>query len=495
MTTSPSTGPASAQQGKGVTPESASADAQTAEGRAAASADPRDAGLRTSFAPTLLVALAALAAIAPLAMDAYLPAFNQMAADLGVSASTTQLTLTAFLVGVALGQLSIGVLSDRFGRRPLLLWGSVLAFVAGVGTALAPSAAFLLIARFLQGLGGAAGMVLGRAVISDRSRGITAAQALSLVMSIQGVAPVIAPILGGALVGPVGWRGILGVVAAFQGILALLVAAWVPETLPAEQRHEGGFGVLVDGTRALSKDHVFVRLILINALVYALLTSYLSAAPFMLQGVLGMSTAAYTAVFAVCGLTVTLTVAACGSLAKRISPERQIRLGLIAILVVDVVFAAVCLTRLTGPVSSTALTVATVALFIIHVMALGTCMGNLPAVALGRTGRWAGTGSALLGFIQFVFGGIASPMVGLTGEASGVAFGATIVVVALAANVLGAFGVRDRGEKERLRAEAAAKRAARLGRDQLPQVDQNGADGGPAAADAVAEPAKEAAGA
>ncbi|WP_136193981.1 multidrug effflux MFS transporter [Actinomyces procaprae] len=448
MTTSPSTGPASALQGKGVTPEP-------------------DAGLRSSFAPTLLVALAALAAIAPLAMDAYLPAFNQMAADLGVSASTTQLTLTAFLVGVALGQLSIGVLSDRFGRRPLLLWGSVLAFVAGIGTALAPSAALLLVARFLQGLGGAAGMVLGRAVISDRSRGITAAQALSLVMAIQGIAPVVAPILGGALVGPVGWRGILGVVAAFQGVLVLLVAAWVPETLPAGERHDGGLGVLVDGTRALARDHVFIRLIVINALVYALLTSYLSAAPFMLQGVLGMGTAAYTGVFAVCGLTVTLTVAACGSLARRISPERQIRLGLIAILVVDVVFAAVCLTRLSAPVSSMALTIVTVALFIVHVMTLGTCMGNLPAVALGRTGRWAGTGSALLGFIQFVFGGIASPLVGLSGEASGVAFGITIVVLALAANVLAVFGVRDRGEKEQQRAAAAAKRVARLGRDQL----------------------------
>ncbi|WP_257210518.1 Bcr/CflA family efflux MFS transporter [Actinomyces ruminis] len=374
-------------------------------------------GLRTSFAPTLLISLAALAAIAPLAMDAYLPAFNQMAADLGVSASTTQLTLTAFLVGVALGQLSIGVLSDRFGRRPLLLWGSVLAFIAGIGTVLAPSAALLLAARFLQGLGAASGMVLGRAVISDRSRGITAAQALSLVMAIQGIAPVAAPILGGALVGPVGWRGILGVVAAFQGLLVLLVIAWVPETLPAQQRHEGGFGILVEGTRALAKDHVFVRLILINALVYALLTSFLSAAPFIMQGVLGMGTAAYTTVFAVCGLVVTPTVAACGAAAKRVSPERQIRMGLIAILVVDAVFAAFCLTRLTGPVSSTALTVATVALFIIHVMMLGTCMGNLPAVALGRTGRWAGTGSALLGFIQFVFGGIASPLVGLSGEA------------------------------------------------------------------------------
>ncbi|WP_275669552.1 multidrug effflux MFS transporter [Actinomyces procaprae] len=473
MTAFPSTDPSPELRGEAAAPQAVGAgahDGMAADAHAVGSADSRDAGVRTSFAPSLLISLAALAAIAPLATDAYLPAFNHMAADLGVSASTTQLTLTAFLVGVALGQLSIGVLSDRFGRRPLLLWGSVLAFVAGVGTAVAPSAAVLLAARFLQGLGGAAGMVLGRAVISDRSRGITAARALSLVMAIQGIAPVVAPILGGALVGPVGWRGILAVVAAFQGLLVLLVAAWVPETLPAQRRHEGGLGVLIEGTRALGKDRVFVRLTIINALVYALLTSYLSAAPFMMQGVLGMSTAAYTSVFAVCGLMVTVTVAVCGAAAKRISPERQIRMGLIAVLVVDVVFAAVCLLRLSAPVSSTPLMIVTIALFIGHVMTLGICMGNLPAVALGRTGRWAGTGSALLGFVQFIFGGTASPLVGLTGHASGVAFGVTILVLALAANVLAVFGVRSRGEKERQRAAAEAKRAARLGRDQLQQA-------------------------
>ena len=419
MTKPPSSGPAPAK-GKGEP-------AATATGPATGPA--QTGGLRTAFAPTLLVALAALAAVAPLAMDAYLPAFNRMTADLGVSASTTQLTLTAFLVGVALGQLSIGVLSDRFGRRPLLLWDSVLAFVAGAGAALAPGAGLLLVARFFQGLGGAAGMVLGRAVISDRSRGITAARALSLVMAIQGIAPVVAPILGGALVGPVGWRGILAVVAAFQGLLVIAVALWVPETLPAGGRHDGGLGVLVEGTAALSKDRVFVRVIVINALVYALLTAYLSAAPFILQGILGMATAAYTAVFAV-----------------------------------------VCAGALDGPVgadSRALLTAITVSLFIAHVVGLGTCIGNLPAIALGRTGRWAGTGSALLGFVQFVFGGLASPLVGLSGATSGVAFGIVIVVLGAVANALAVFGLRDRGERERVKAERAAARSRRLGRDQL----------------------------
>ena len=296
-----------------------------------------------TFPTTLLIALAALAAIAPLATDAYLPAFAQMADDLGVSASSVQLTMTTFLVGIALGQLGIGVLSDRVGRRPLLLWGSVLALVASIGAALAPNLPVLLAARFLQGLGGAAGMVLGRAVISDRSRGITAAQALSVVMAIQGIAPVVAPILGGVLVDPIGWRGILGVVAAFTGLLVVMVALWVPESLPAEQRHDGGLRILLDGTRELARDHVLVRLLLINALSFGLLMAYLSAAPFVLRNVLGMGTVAYTAVFGLCGATVTVTIAVAASLVRRFSQARQVRVGLISVLVVDIAFAAVCL--------------------------------------------------------------------------------------------------------------------------------------------------------
>ena len=243
MTPSPPSGSSPSPQEGSPGPVGGTGEGDAADARS-------DAGLRTSFTATLLVALAALAAVAPLATDTYLPAFAQMADDLDVSASSVQLTMTTFLVGVALGQLSIGVLSDRFGRRPLLLWGSVLALVASVCTVVAPALPFLLVARFFQGLGGAAGMVLGRAVISDRSRGITATRALSLVMAIQGIAPVVAPILGGALVDVIGWRGILAVVAGFTGMLVLMVALWVPESLPAERRHDGGMRILLDGTRA-----------------------------------------------------------------------------------------------------------------------------------------------------------------------------------------------------------------------------------------------------
>ena len=122
-------------------------------------------------------------------------------------------------------------------------------------------------------------MVLGRAVSLRPFPRITAARALSVVMAIQGIAPVVAPILGGVLVEPIGWRGILGVVAAFTGLLVVMVLLWVPESLPAERRHDGGLRMLLDGTRELARDHVLVRLLFINALSFGLLMAYLSAAP------------------------------------------------------------------------------------------------------------------------------------------------------------------------------------------------------------------------
>ena len=394
-----------------------------------------ETSLRSVFPVTLLVALAALAAVGPLATDTYLPAFAQMATDLKASASGIQLTMTTFLVGIAAGQLLIGMLSDRFGRRPLLVWGTVVA----------PGLVTLLAARFLQGLGGAAGMVLGRAVISDRARGATATQALSVVMAIQGVAPVVAPILGGVLMDFIGWRGIMAVVAGFTLVMLLMVLAWVPESLPSQDRSSGGLKELARGTRELMRDGIFVRLVSVNALVFALLMCFLSAAPFILKNVLGMATGPYTLVFGACGLTVTVSVGIAGSLVRRVPPARQVRIGLTAQLVVDLVFAGVCLAWLGSPTRSTPLLVAVIALALAHVACLGLCFGNLPALALERTGHRAGTGSALLGFIQFAAGGLASPLVGLSGEESGAAFGVVIVIVAVAANAVALLGLQDRG--------------------------------------------------
>src|SRR6478736_3485831 len=169
---------------------------------------------RSTHLPAKLIAtLALLAAVAPLAIDMYLPAFPAMATEFDTSASAVQLTLTTFLIGLAAGQLVFGPLSDRYGRRRPLIASAAVCVAAGVVCALAPNLGVLVAARLVQGFAGAGGMVIGRAVIADLVTGRVAAKAFTLMLTVGGVAPVLAPFVGGLLSGVVGWRGLLWTVA------------------------------------------------------------------------------------------------------------------------------------------------------------------------------------------------------------------------------------------------------------------------------------------
>ncbi|MFJ4624749.1 MFS transporter, partial [Streptomyces sp. NPDC088812] len=184
----------------------------------------------------LLSTLALLMGLASFGIDLYLPAFPVMTTELSTTATGVQLSLTAFLIGAGAGQLVFGPWSDRAGRVVPLVFGAVLFVAASVTATLAGSIELLVAARLVQGLGGAAGMVIGRAIILDRARGTEAARALSIMMLIGGIAPIIAPVAGGALVGPVGWRGLLGIVTGLGVIALACVLVFVRESLPREIR-------------------------------------------------------------------------------------------------------------------------------------------------------------------------------------------------------------------------------------------------------------------
>ena len=189
-----------------------------------------------AITPALLVTLALLSAVAPFATDLYLAAFPAMVTDLHTTATAVQLTLTAFLLGLAAGQLLFGPLSDRFGRvRPLVV-GAAVCVLASAATVFAPSIEILIGARFFQGVAGAAGMVIGRAIIADLASGKAAARAFSLMMIVGGVAPVIAPLAGGFLVGPIGWRGALAVILGLSTLMLVAVLLIVRETHTEHRR-------------------------------------------------------------------------------------------------------------------------------------------------------------------------------------------------------------------------------------------------------------------
>lgn len=373
----------------------------------------------------IIATLALLAAVAPLAIDMYLPAFPDMAIEFDTSASAVQLTLTTFLVGLALGQLVFGPLSDRFGRRPLLLIGTFACAVFSAAAALAPSIELLAAARFVQGFAGAAGIVLGRAVISDRARGAAAAKLFSLLVVINAVAPVVAPLLGGVVVTNFGWRAVFWVLTVLSALMFAAVVALVPETLPKDLRTAGGAAAMLGEARNVLRNRRYVGFTLAYAFAFGVMFAYISASPFVLQNVHGLSAAWYTVVFTINALGLVMFSIANGAVVAKLGDRVTLRIGLTLLAVFSVVMLV---NALVGPV----LWITLIALWC-TMGSLGLVIANATTLALGEARDNAGTGSALLGALQFLLAAAISPLVGIGGEDTATPMAIAMVVSALVA--------------------------------------------------------------
>lgn len=389
-----------------------------------------DARQRPDTAPritvALLVTLALLSAVAPFATDLYLPAFPRMVDDLQTSPTNVQLTLTAFLVGLAAGQLIFGPLSDRFGRVKPLVIGATICVAASVVAVLAPTIEVLIAARLAQGLTGAAGMVIGRAIISDLATGREAARAFSLMMIVGGVAPIAAPLAGGFLVEPLGWRGALAIILAL--VVAMLVAALVVirETHTKERRARLQDEKISAGSplRDLTS-RTYVGNLLAFGFAFAVMMAYISASPFVYQTMMGLSSAQYGAMFGVNALGLLSMSALSARLTARREPRSIARIGLVAILVASLAVLALAVTQ--TPAGWLALPL------FVAVSAMGLIFGNTTALALSAAPRAAGSASAALGATQFLLAAAVSPLVSLGGEHSAVPLGLVMASAALVA--------------------------------------------------------------
>ena len=364
---------------------------------------PADVGIR----PPLLLTLALLAALAPFATDLYLPGFPAIAVALDTDASGVQLTLTTFLVGLAFGQLVTGPLSDRLGRRGPLIVSAAVCVLAGVATALTPNLAVLVVARLIQGFTGAGGMVIGRAVIADLVTGRAAAKAFTLMLTVGGVAPVVAPLVGGLLAGPVGWRGMLWAVVVLCVLMLAAVLAFVPETRPPSAAHAMPFREAFQKVLAARGywGHTAVF-----ALGFAVMMAYISSSPFVYQNVLGLNEVQYGVAFGINAAGLIATGAVVSRLVDRVSPNRIVTAALA--LQISAVGLLVLLVVLGAPVWTYA-----VAIFCV-VLSNGGILGTSAALAMAHVREVAGTGSAVMGFSQFALGAVVSPLVGLGGEDS-----------------------------------------------------------------------------
>lgn len=379
-----------------------------------------EGGLR---APWLLV-LAFLATTAPLATDLYLPSFPRVQHEFGASASGVQLTLTGFLVGMAAGQLAFGSLSDRFGRvRPLLV-GTVGAILASVVAALAPSLEVLIGARLVQGFCGAAGIVIARAIVVDLTRGTETARTMSLMMTVSGVAPAIAPSIGALLEDPIGWRGIMWTLAALFVLMTVSVSTVFRETLPPERRGEhgilGGFAQLFKVPRYLGYAALF-------ATSFAAMMTYIPASPFVYQVVMGLSPLAYGMLFGLNAVGLITAGYVSSRLVRRVPAQRIVSIAAPLLLVFCLAILAVAVLPMPRWILAIPIWLA--------VTSVGFIMGNSSALALDSVRHVSGSGSAVLGAAQFIFGAVVSPLSGLAGEHSAVPM--AVVMTAAAAIAAG----------------------------------------------------------
>ncbi|WP_107102114.1 multidrug effflux MFS transporter, partial [Streptomyces silaceus] len=283
--------------------------------------------------PLLTAALALLSFIGPLSTDMYLPAFPRMADELGTDASGVQLTLTAFLVGMTVGHLVFGPLSDRYGRRRPLLVGAAVCTVGTALCAVAPSLGWLVALRFLTGFSGAAGVVISRAVVSDVVQGAAAARLFGVLMTLAGIAPILAPLAGGAVIGGAGWRGVFWVLAGVSLLVTATVAVGVPESLPRERRHAGGLRRTTAAVREVVGDRAYVGYTLAFTFGFGMLFCYIAGSPFLLQNVLGLGVGTSAVAFSGGAVVATLSSAVGARLVGRIAPEALLRGGLTAMLV------------------------------------------------------------------------------------------------------------------------------------------------------------------
>ena len=357
------------------------------------------------FGPGLVLVLVMLTALTPLTTDMYLAAFPQMAVEFSASASMVQLTLTALMVGAGVGQLVIGPLSDSVGRRRLLLVCIAICLVAGVICALAPSVQVLIVARLVQGLTGGAGMVLGRAVIADRTSGPATMRLMNALIAAGAISAAVAPALGGQIIQWSGWRAVFWVLSGIVGAMLLASAFAVPESLTPEKRRSTGFVEFSRGIGELLRNPRFVAYLVAGIGGSGAFFAYLAGSPFVIQDYLGFGVRGFSIIFTLNAVGLVLVAMASMRLAGRVHAHTLVRIGLGIVITGS---AALLLLTYAGVPTMPVLVI----LFAI-VASQGLIMGNTMGLAVDQGLHRAGSGSALAGALPFAFAAVVMPIAGL----------------------------------------------------------------------------------
>ncbi|PWE55971.1 Bcr/CflA family drug resistance efflux transporter [Metarhizobium album] len=401
--------------------------------------------MTTSFFRVALI-LGLLSAIGPFAIDMYLPALPTIGADLNADHGVVQLSLLFFFIPFAISQLLYGPLSDMWGRKPPLYFGIGLFALASIGCALATDIETLIAFRFLQGIGGAAGMVIPRAIVRDMHTGVKAARLMSLLMLVFSVSPILAPLTGSAVIEFYGWRGVFWAVmiAAFIGLI--LLSTQLEETRLKEHRAGSGFGTALAAYRLLMKDRNFLTLTFIGGLGISSFLVYLANSPFVLIEHYGLTPTQYSIAFSVNAVSFFTVSQMTGYLGERFGLVRVMRIAVCG-------YALTMLAMLVVMgLGMNQLPVLASFLFVGYGF-LGLVIPTTSVLALEEHGAIAGTASALMGTLHFVTAAVAMVIASLFFDGTALPMVAGIAICAAAAFIV----TQARMGRRRLAVEAAAE--------------------------------------
>ncbi len=388
----------------------------------------------------ITLVLGALEAFGPLSMDLYLPQLPQLARSLGTSDALAQATMSVCMIGLGLGQLLAGPLSDRFGRKRPLVIGVVLFAVLSAVCAWAPTIEVLLAARFLQGVAGSAGVVISLAVARDLFHGVELSRMLSLLALVTSLTPIIAPVIGGQLARVMDWRGIFLVLAGTGAALVVVAQFGLRETRAAAPQEGGALRTTLGHAGAVLRDPLFVALMAAACLGGAAFFSYLSMSSFVLQEQYGLTPQLFSLVFAVNALAQLGGAQLSRVLVRRVGTTRMYLIGQTA--------GALTALALCGATFAGAPSPLVIALLAVSLGAAGLGGPNGTALALGGHGARAGTASALLGMATFTAGAIAAPAISALVGTSALTMVASIAAGALGAALVALLVVRRRAPRE-----------------------------------------------
>ena len=374
----------------------------------------------------LALILGALTAVGPLAIDMYLPSLPTIAREFGATAGAVQASLAAYYIGIAIGQAFYGPLSDRVGRKPALYLGLGVFFVSSIGCARAGNVETLVVFRFLQALGGCAPIVVPRAVVRDYFDEGGSVRMLSLLMLVMGLAPILAPLIGGQLLLNFGWRAVFWLLATYAATWLTLVAILLPESLPPERRRRQRLAEILGTYARLLRDRAFMGDALSGALIFAGLLSYIVGSPFVFIELFGVAPQRFGLFFGTNAIGIIIASQINRLLAPRIGPRRIVRVLLMVALSSGLVLLFDATTGFGGFAGIL------VPLFF-YISSHGFILPNTTALAMAPHREVAGSASALLGTLQFVLGSASGALVGAFANGTAVPLAAVIAGCGVAA--------------------------------------------------------------